>query len=60
MKKFVCHSEIMGMSLGESAQFIVLMDENLAIELDATFYDAALSSHVNADGFKNQYRAWNW
>tara|TARA_B100000282_G_scaffold290271_1_gene261043 strand:- start:1149 stop:2834 length:1686 start_codon:yes stop_codon:yes gene_type:complete len=41
-----------GMSLGESAQFIVLMDENLAIELGCNIYGAALSSHVNADGFK--------
>ena len=40
-----------GMSLGESAQFIVLMDENLAIELGCNIYGAALSSHVNADGF---------
>jgi len=41
-----------GMSLGESAQFIVLMDENLAIELGCNIYGAALSSHVNADGYK--------
>ena len=41
-----------GMSLGESAQFLVLMDENLAIELGCNIYGAALSSHVNADGFK--------
>ena len=44
--------ENVGMSLGESAQFIVLMDENLAIELGCNIYGAALSSHVHADGFK--------
>ena len=52
--KKICRpfGENVGMSLGESAQFIVLMDENLAIELGCNIYGAALSSHVNADGFK--------
>ncbi|URQ71723.1 beta-ketoacyl synthase [SAR86 cluster bacterium] len=52
--KKICRpfGENVGMSLGESAQFIVLMDENLAIELGCNIYGATLSSHVNADGFK--------
>ena len=41
-----------GMSLGESAQFIILMADDLALELGLNIHGAALSSHIHADGFK--------
>ena len=43
----------MGMVLGESAQFVILMDDALAIELGAEVYGcvSAVSSH--SDGFKS-------
>ncbi len=44
--------ENIGMSLGESAQFVVLMADELAIELGLEIHGAALSSHIHADGFK--------
>ena len=44
--------ENVGMSLGESAQFVVLMADELAIELGLEIHGAALSSHIHADGFK--------
>ena len=44
--------ENIGMSLGESAQFVVLMADTLAIELGLNIHGAALSSHIHADGYK--------
>ena len=44
--------ENVGMSIGESAQFVVLMADDLALELGCNIYGAALSSHINADGYK--------
>ncbi|MEK9650209.1 MAG: beta-ketoacyl synthase [Gammaproteobacteria bacterium] len=41
-----------GMSLGEAAQFIILMSDELAIELGLPIYGAAISSHIHADGYK--------
>jgi acetoacetyl-[acyl-carrier protein] synthase len=41
-----------GMSLGESAQFVILMADSLAIDLGLNIYGAALSSHIHADGYK--------
>ena len=41
-----------GMSLGESAQFVVLMADDLALELGLNIHGAALSSHIHADGYK--------
>jgi acetoacetyl-[acyl-carrier protein] synthase len=41
-----------GMSLGESAQFVVLMADELALELGLNIHGAALSSHIHADGYK--------
>lgn len=41
-----------GFTLAESAQFIVLMDDDLAIELGATIHGAVSDVFVNADGFK--------
>ena len=40
------------MSIGESAQFVVLMADDLALELGCNIYGAALSSHIHADGYK--------
>ena len=44
--------ENIGMSLGESAQFVVLMADELVMELGLDIHGAALSSHIHADGFK--------
>jgi acetoacetyl-[acyl-carrier protein] synthase len=41
-----------GFTLAESAQFIVLFDDELALELGATIYGAVNDVFVNADGFK--------
>ena len=42
-----------GMILGESAQFVILMDDDLAIELGANVYGSVASVHSHADGFKS-------
>jgi len=44
--------ENIGMSLGESAQFVILMADSLALELGLNIHGAALSSHIHADGYK--------
>lgn len=41
-----------GFTLAESSQFIVLCDDELALQLGATIYGAVGSVFVNADGFK--------
>ena len=41
-----------GMILGESAQFIVLMEDSLALKLGLNIHGAALSSHIHSDGYK--------
>lgn len=41
-----------GFTLAESAQFFVLMDDALALELGATIHGAVNDVFVNADGFK--------
>lgn len=41
-----------GFTIAESAQVVVLFDDELAMELGATIYGAAPSVFVNADGFK--------
>jgi acetoacetyl-[acyl-carrier protein] synthase len=41
-----------GFTLAESSQFIVLCDDDLALQLGATIYGAVGSVFVNADGFK--------
>ena len=41
-----------GMSLGEAAQFVILMSDELAMELGLPIFGAALSSHIHADGYK--------
>jgi len=41
-----------GFTMGESGQFFVLMDDELALELGAEIYGAVPNVFVNADGFK--------
>ena len=41
-----------GFTIGESGQFFVLMDDELALELGADIYGAVPNVFVNADGFK--------
>ena len=57
--EFPDHSKIcrpfgknVGMSLGEAAQFVVLMKDSLALELGLPIYGAAISAHIHADGYK--------
>ena len=44
--------ENIGMILGESAQFVVLMQDSLALELGLNIHGSALSSHIHSDGYK--------
>lgn len=46
-----------GFTIAESAQFIVLMDDALALELGATIYGAVGEVFVNADGHKKSISA---
>src|SRR5690606_19663959 len=41
-----------GFTLAESAQFVVLFDDALALELGATIHGAINDVFINADGFK--------
>jgi acetoacetyl-[acyl-carrier protein] synthase len=41
-----------GFTLAESAQFVVLFDDTLALELGATIHGAVNDVFINADGFK--------
>lgn len=41
-----------GFTLGESAQFVVLCDDQLALELGANIYGSINDVFVNADGYK--------
>lgn len=46
-----------GFTLGESAQFIILMDDELALEVGAKIYAAATDVFINADGYKKSISA---
>ncbi|MCY1404266.1 Beta-ketoacyl-[acyl-carrier-protein] synthase FabY [compost metagenome] len=46
-----------GFTLAESTQYIVLMDDALAVELGADIHGAATDVFVNADGFKKSISA---
>lgn len=46
-----------GFTLAESAQFVMLMDDALALELGATIYGAVGNIFVNADGHKKSISA---
>lgn len=41
-----------GFTLAESAQFVVLFDDELALELGATIYGSVNEVFINADGYK--------
>jgi len=45
-------AENCGFTIAESAQMVVLFDDELAVQLGATVYGAAADVFVNADGFK--------
>lgn len=46
-----------GFTLGESAQFIILLDDELAVEVGAKIYGAVTDVFINADGFKKSISA---
>ena len=46
-----------GFTLAESAQFIVLFDDTLAVELGATIHGAVSDVFINADGYKKSISA---
>ena len=46
-----------GFTLGESGQYFVLMDDQLALELGANIHGAVTDVFVNADGFKKSISA---
>lgn len=46
-----------GFTMAESAQFFVLMDDSLAVELGAQIYGAVPDVFINADGFKKSISA---
>ncbi|MEO4048882.1 beta-ketoacyl synthase [Pseudomonas sp. CAU 1711] len=46
-----------GFTLAESAQFVVLMDDELALELGAEIHGAVPDVFINADGFKKSISA---
>lgn len=46
-----------GFTLAESAQYIVLMDDELALELGADIHGAVADVFINADGFKKSISA---
>jgi len=46
-----------GFTIAESAQFVVLMDDALALELGATIHGAVADVFVNADGHKKSISA---
>lgn len=46
-----------GFTIAESAQFVMLMDENLALELGAELLGAVPEVFINADGYKHSISA---
>lgn len=46
-----------GFTIGEAAQFILLMDDSLALELGAEIYGSVPGVFVNADGWKKSISA---
>ena len=45
-------SDNCGFTMGESSQYVMLMDDELAMEMGATIYGAVPDVFVNADGYK--------
>ena len=54
-QRFACRpfGENVGMVLGESSQFIILMEDKLALDLGAEIYGSVASVFSHADGFKS-------
>ena len=50
-------AENCGFTLAEGAQFVILMDDELALELGADIYGVPADVYVNADGFKKSISA---
>ena len=50
-------AENCGFTLAEGAQFAVLMDDELALELGANIYGSVAGVYVNADGYKKSISA---
>ena len=50
-------AENCGFTLAESAQYIILMDDELAVELGACIHGAVTDVFVNADGYKKSISA---
>ena len=46
-----------GFTIGESSQYFVIMDDQLALQLGAEIYGAVPSVYVNADGYKKSISA---
>jgi len=46
-----------GFTMSESAQFFILMDDELALELGATIYGSVGNTFINADGYKKSISA---
>lgn len=46
-----------GFTIAEASQFIVLMDDDLAMEMGASIYGAVSDVFINADGFKKSISA---
>ena len=46
-----------GFTIAESSQFIILMDDELAVELGAQIHGAVTDVFINADGFKKSISA---
>lgn len=49
--------ENVGFTLAESSQYVILMDDALALELGADIHGAATDVFINADGFKKSISA---
>lgn len=49
--------ENVGFTIAESSQYVILMDDALAIELGADVHGAATDVFINADGFKKSISA---
>lgn len=45
-------AENCGFTLAEASQFVILMDDELALEMGANIYGAVADVFINADGFK--------
>lgn len=49
-----------GFTVGESSQYIILMDDALAVELGANIHGAVPGVFIDADGVKVDLQSWAW